>query len=171
MQQITFNAQRFWEKVDRSGDCWVWTAHRGPQGYGACYVLRDGAKSQMGAHRVSWMIAHGPIPDGMFVCHRCDNPPCVRPDHLFLGSPRDNSQDAAKKGRMASGERHTTRLHPERIARGARLPQTKLTEDDVREIRRELAASTPERHLARRYGVSKSLIWSIKTRRSWRHVE
>lgn len=81
----------FWSRVDKSGDCWLWTGARDGKGYG-----RLGNKV---ASRLSWELSHGPIPRGKLVCHKCDNPPCVRPDHLFLGSPADNFYDMVAKGR------------------------------------------------------------------------
>lgn len=103
--------ERFWEKVDKSGDCWVWTRSTNGSGYGQITMPRAGAP--MLAHRVSWLLHYGPIPAGLFVCHRCDNPPCIRPEHLFLGTNRDNSRDMGAKGRAGA-----TR-HPERVPRGA----------------------------------------------------
>lgn len=88
-------AKRFWAHVDKSGGCWVWLGTRHGKGYG--HVKSGGVVRK--AHRVSWEMVHGPIPDGLLVCHRCDNPPCVRPDHLFLGTARDNTQDSISKGR------------------------------------------------------------------------
>jgi hypothetical protein len=91
-------AVRFWAKVQKSAGCWTWTANHLPKGYG---VIGVGAADQglKLAHRVSWEIHFGPIPAGLFVCHRCDNPPCVRPDHLFLGTVQDNVDDMVAKGR------------------------------------------------------------------------
>ncbi len=93
-------AERFWLRVDRSGDCWEWTGARQGRGYGKVGVGK--AKSAL-AHRVSYELSNGPIPDGMIVCHRCDNPPCVRPDHLFLGDDLANALDRESKGRNRMG--------------------------------------------------------------------
>lgn len=90
-------AERLWEQVDKSGDCWVWMGNRGRWGYGR--LCSEPGKRVL-AHRVSWELLHGPIPEGMYVCHTCDNTPCVRPSHLFLGTQHDNMRDAARKGRI-----------------------------------------------------------------------
>lgn len=89
---------RFFIKVIQTDDCWYWIAgSRGKTGYGAFKIEND----TVDAHRVSWMIHFGPIPDGLCVCHKCDNRRCVRPDHLFLGTKKDNNQDMFRKGRNA----------------------------------------------------------------------
>lgn len=86
---------RFWSKVDKSGDCWEWTACRTRAGYGQ--FKSDGRLHR--AHRLAWALTNGPIPEGKHVLHRCDNPGCVNPDHLFLGSHQDNMDDMSNKGR------------------------------------------------------------------------
>ncbi len=119
---------RFWSRVDKSGGpdaCWPWTAAQSGNGYGAFQT----STRQEASHRVAWTLKHGAIPDGLFICHHCDNPLCCNESHLFLGSNRDNLRDAARKGRTASGDRNWAhahpeltglRLHPEKAARGDR---------------------------------------------------
>lgn len=87
----------FWERVDTSGDCWIWTASKHPDGYGQVTWRWNGRNIVQTTHRFSYEINVGPIPPGMLVCHRCDNPPCVRPDHLFVGTHADNMRDKQQK--------------------------------------------------------------------------
>ena len=93
--------ERFWAKVDRSGDCWLWTGGTNVWGYGVHKV--DGRS--VAAHRFSWTLEKGPVPQGLVVCHTCDTPACVRPDHLFVGTQRDNIADMWAKGRAAQQRR------------------------------------------------------------------
>ena len=90
---------RFWLKVAKSDGCWEWTAGRSTGGYGQFKLYINGRHRTINAHRAGWLLFKGPIPDGMEVCHRCDNPPCVRLDHLFLGTISDNARDMVAKGR------------------------------------------------------------------------
>lgn len=103
-------------------------------------------------HRLSWIFANGPIPAGMFVCHRCDNPPCINPEHLFLGTHADNLRDASRKGRMHPGERHG--MH-------------RLTERDVLETRRLLAEGVRGTVIAAKFGISKNTVYHVKKGRTW----
>lgn len=98
-------ADRFWEKVDKSGDCWIWTAATDKDGYGVTRLSPPTHRSVRATHAV-WLLATGELPPpGMFVCHRCDNPPCVRPDHLFIGTVHDNVADMRAKGRSGINPR------------------------------------------------------------------
>lgn len=153
---------RFWKKVDRRGpdECWTWKAAKDPAGYGRFGFF--GSRTCL-AHRFSWMLTYGPIPKGFYVCHHCDNPPCVNPGHLFCGTASDNVADAIAKGRMV----------PPRALPGESNPRAKLTESQVREIRSLFIngdRTFGSRPLGRRYGVDRVLIRAIVERRCWRHV-
>jgi hypothetical protein len=156
-------AEHFWSKVDRSGDCWLWLASRRPNGYGTYYVDRV----PMLAHRIAWELTYGSIPQGLFVCHSCDTPACVRPDHLLLGSARANLLDARRKGRApVATPRPKTGL-----LRGEQNPAARLTVNSLVEIRRRVAVGTePYATIAAAFGVSRSLVYQLAHRKVWRHV-
>lgn len=143
---------RFWTKVDMRGvtECWPWKASKYGHGHGQFAPFPN--QRPMGAHRIAYALLRGPIPAGMCVCHKCDNPPCCNPDHLFLGTPGDNVRDARSKKRMCHGEAH---------------PCARLTSQQVKEIRASGETSTV---LARRYGISSVSAWRIKVGKQ-RHVE
>jgi hypothetical protein len=157
--------RRFWRKVNRRNSreaCWNWTAGLATTGYGIFSLRINGTWKIRGAHRVSFVIAHGSVPtDKPCVLHRCDNRACVNPDHLFAGTKLDNSQDMASKGRDG------WTLHPETVRRGEQINTAKLTSRDVRAIR---ASSASRLQLCARFNVSKGLISQIRARRVWKHV-
>lgn len=148
--------KRFWSHVEKQdGGCWLWMGSVRHNGYGE--VCIPGGK--MAAHRFSYELEFGPIPDGLYVCHRCDTPACVNPDHLFLGTPQENSDDREAKRRNRYGEARS---------------DAKLTAEQVRFIRehhiprhREFSA----RALARRFGVHSSTVDEVLHGRSWRYVD
>lgn len=125
------------------------------RGYGSASLYRQGS---IGAHRLSWLIHFGEIPPEMHVCHRCDNPPCVNPRHLFLGTNLDNRRDSIAKGRF-------------RVGRGERHRSAKLTEAQVREIRQRRELGDRQEALAAEFGVSGCAISNIHRRKTWAHVE
>jgi len=149
-------AERFWSKVDRRSDdeCWPWKAS-GVDGYG---VIGSGGRNgiMLRASRVSWEFANGPIPNGLCVCHRCDNPPCVNPAHLFLGTLGDNNADTRSKGKHGY-RRHVGTVNGRAI----------LNEAQVLEIRDSIE---PARVFAAKYGVCEGTIWAIRQGRNWKHL-
>lgn len=139
---------RFWGKVDKSGECWVWVAGKSSQGYGQIAAGRRGSK-MLKAHRVSWELHFGEIPDGVCVLHKCDNPACVRPGHLFLGTQQDNVTDMMQKGRQG-------KTGPQAGA-GAKL---KLTPKQVQSLRAE-GYSMSQQKLAAKYGIGQNTVSRI----------
>jgi len=111
---------KFWLRVKITNGCWLWQGPKNLGGYGTWSHGQNGKAIRLLAHRVGYQWKNGPIPKGMCVCHHCDVANCVNPDHLFLGTYRDNMQDAVKKGRMATGINSGNYTHPERRPRGKR---------------------------------------------------
>lgn len=162
--------------------CWLWAGSCDTPGYGQCRV----AGRSLGAHRAAWAFAHGPIPAGLWVLHRCDTPACCNPAHLFLGTSLDNVRDRDAKGRTARGSRNGTQTHPERRARGerngthtqpTRRPRgerngrARLTADQVAQIRAQCAAGVVTgADLARAYGVSRTSIRRITRGDNWQEA-
>lgn len=100
--------EKFWPKVDRSGGpnaCWPWTGGKNSNGYGTMTIgfKADKTQRRISAHRLAWILSNGPVPDGMYVCHTCDNPPCCNPSHLFAGTQIQNMRDASAKNRIVAG--------------------------------------------------------------------
>lgn len=169
---------RFWYYVDRSDEgCWEWTGSRLKRRNTRTYGVVSFNGKSYSVHRIAWLLCNGEVPDGMYVCHRCDNPGCVRPDHLFIGTPKDNHDDMKQKGRAPRGEMSGRVKHPDRWDRGLKgeaHPNAKLTEKDVHHIRRRFQQITPYRsnsgEIAKDYGVSSSIIRNIGLLKTWTHV-
>lgn len=155
---MTIRAERtFWDKVVRMPTgCWEWQATRTQRGYGR--VSFRGRPTT--AHRAAYEMTHGPIPEGMWVMHSCDNPPCCNPDHLSVGTPSDNAMDMVRKGRANPPMTH-----------GSRIGTAKLTEALVAEIRTRRKSGESVRSLARQYSVSRKTVRNVVTGAYWRHVE
>lgn len=149
--------QYFWTYVIPGPftECWVWSGPTRRAGYGVLYFH----KHRVPAHRLSWELHNGPIPDGLFVCHSCDNPPCCNPYHLFLGKAVDNVRDMDAKGRRVrmgfSGETNHA---------------AKLTEPQVLEIRRRFAQGEQQAALAKEYGVTQTHMRRVLHGENWRHI-
>jgi hypothetical protein len=151
---------RFWKRVHKTEGCWEWMGCRSyspkyPKSSGHGQIRIDDRAVLV--HRFSWELHYGPIPEGLVVCHHCDNPPCVRPDHLFLGTMADNTHDSMSKGRMPMGEA---------------APNARLTADQVREIRKVCEHRTVSyMELGRRYNVSEATIRAIIRGLNWKQLE
>jgi hypothetical protein len=137
--------ENFWARIDKNAPngCWVYKGFRNRDGYGGINLL-----GHYLAHRLTWTLAKGPIPEGMHALHTCHNPPCCNPDHLYLGADLENARDRREAGR------HATILSP----------------DDVREIRR-LIGTMQQKDIAEKYGVCPTAITAIKTGRTWKHIQ
>ena len=154
--------QRFEAKIipEPNSGCWLWTAgYFKDSGYGSFRVSTDPRKSNEGAHRVSWKLYRGSIPEGYCILHRCDVRECVNPDHLFIGTKGDNNRDTSQKGRHYTGTRYA--------APGELHPMVKLTNENVAHIR---ASDETGAALARKFNVSQTQILRIRQRKSWRHT-
>ena len=145
--------KRFWSNVNKSEGCWHWMACVDDDGYGVFWFNGGNVR----AHRMVYELEVGTIPDKMCVCHTCDNPGCVNPDHLFLGTPLDNTTDMIKKGRKtdSSGERN-----------GASI----LTEGDVITIRGLLSEGCKQAHIFKFLGISRQHVSEIALYKSWKHI-
>lgn len=159
---------RFWAKVQRASEneCWNWTACRSKDAYGNLrYGLFGVFRKNRLAHRFAYILSIGPIPEGLCVCHSCDNTACCNPAHFFLGTNADNMDDKCKKNRQS----HCGTRSPNN---GEASPHAKLTDAKVREIREIHAQGNINfKALAKDYGVAYSLIARVVNRQSWKHVE
>lgn len=160
-------AEKFWANVARGDGCWLWAGPFDRKGYGRW--SHPGLRGPVRAARFAYTVAVGPIPEGMYICHRCDNPPCVRPDHLFAGTAADNAADMTRKGRNAKGLANGAHTKPERRRIGEAHGSAKLTEDQVAAIR-SLSGSMPQRDIASMFGVGQATVWRVLSGTGWRHV-
>lgn len=151
---ITSLSQKFWARVEKGPGCWAWVGKRNQkEGYGLLHVR--GGKF-LGAHRYMWRLTYGDIPNGLCVCHHCDHPWCVNPEHLFLGTDLDNARDKARKGRA--------RTHPRF---GELNPAAKLTVEKVCTIRTLRGAGLPIRAIGKRVGAPYTTVWHVLKGTSW----
>lgn len=149
--------------------CWEWAGQSMKAGYGRIDLKNypDWPQSVVLVHRVVYQLCVGPVPDGMVVCHRCDNPPCCRPDHLFLGTNSDNIADKISKGRQAAGQ--SVRKNHEHL-RGEVIVTAKLTAEQVMEIRRREAAGEHPDSIAADHGTSRDYVVAIARGDCWTHL-
>lgn len=153
MSKFTTIEERFWAKVLKTESCWLWTASRWDNGYGRLNVHGEDTP----AHRFSWQLHRGEIPDKLWVLHKCDVRQCVNPAHLFLGTPKDNMVDKCEKGRH-------------RVARGRQQSAAKLDEIKVVEIRLARLAGKLDSESAEKYDISPALVSKVCRRKAWKHV-
>ena len=143
-------------RIDFSGECWVWAGAKSARGYGVISLKSQEFPQKVAmSHRAVYEICVEPIPDGMRVLHRCDNPPCCRPSHLFLGTDADNVKDKVAKGRQARGEGSGT---------------SRLTALQVLEIRKRFLACERPQKIAESFNIAECHVYSIATGRSWSHL-
>jgi hypothetical protein len=157
MKQITHPATRFWQKVEKTETCWNWIAGKHPSGHGQISVGGRKGRPQF-AHRLSYEWEKGPVPDGLCVCHKCDNPSCVRPDHLFVGTRKDNLDDMRRKNRQARGQVLASQGN------------ARLTESQVLEIRKKFKEGYGRSPLSREYKCTWQNIDRIVKRITWNNI-
>lgn len=144
-----------WATPGEPGTCWDWRGSRNDSGYG---TMSYKAK-EVYVHRFSYEYHNGPIPDGLIVRHKCDNPSCWNPDHLLVGTHKDNAADKMERGR-----------HPRIAIRGSACPHSKLTEEDIPVIRQLRRDGMSFGAIGTRYGISPNAVWAIMTGKTWGHV-
>lgn len=157
MKNLNQLKEYFWNNVviKSKNECWIWRKCRTDYGYGKCGI----GGANLLAHRIAWKLTYGD-PGKLFVCHKCDNPPCCNPNHLFLGTPKDNTNDCMKKGRFTLN-----------IRRGENKRGVKLTNEAVKDVWENYQKyKMPVRFFREKYKVSKSTIESILIGRNWKHI-
>ena len=169
-EQIVTTMERLYKRrMETPSGCWEWIGARTTAGYGELVV--DGKVNY--THRLSWELHNGPIPAELFVLHRCDNPPCFRPDHLFLGTHQINIADKMTKGRHRHGhlygDDHPARKHPETFLKyGEDHHNARITWAIVREIRASYATSETKASIAKRLGLNRGTVYKIVNQQQWK---
>lgn len=170
-QSVQSRVKKHFQVLKGASGCWEWPMSRTHAGYGQLAGMTNGKQVNHYAHRVSYFLAYGPFRRDAVICHKCDNPACINPDHLFLGTQKDNMRDCSGKGRTHNGpkpigDRHWTRKDPQKrikILCGQNHPRSKLTNKQVAEIR---ASKETGVALAGKYGVSPAVISYAKNKKS-----
>lgn len=166
--------ERFFSRVTEPtnpDDCWLWNSLKTKSGYGHFAVRQAGRSRKFRVHRMSYRMHYGPFDESLYVCHRCDTPLCVNPDHLFLGTALTNNRDSVSKGRRPRGDWHHAHTKPELVLRGSRHGRARLTDQQVLDIRSTFAlgkATTAE--LAEQFGVNSGTIHFVVKGQTWKHL-
>jgi DNA-binding transcriptional regulator YiaG len=155
--------QRFLSKIEKTDTCWNWTAGLFTNGYGQFNINNYPILS----HRFAYELWVNPIPDGLVVRHKCDNRKCVNPNHLETGTQQDNMDDKVKRNRQSKGEKHSNAFQR---AKGEQHGSSKLSEDEIKEIRILLGFDISQRKLAKIYDISQPHICAINRNKFWKHI-
>lgn len=141
-------------KIDKPNKCWIWLKHKNKKGYG---IFGIASSKSVRAHRFSYELYVGKIPKGLLVCHKCDNPACVNPNHLWLGTIKENNSDRDKKGRCVS-------------LKGEKNGHAKITDKIAREIKQRIISGEPMTKIARELNIKYCIVANIKSGSSWKHI-
>jgi hypothetical protein len=166
-ERLLIMKRKFEEKVIRKEGCWDWKGYCDPCGYPRFGI---GRYEKIRGHRVSWILHKGPIENGKYICHHCDNPRCTNPDHLFMGTPKDNEQDMTDKGRRVTVLGRLGNRNKRPTTTGEKNPGAKLKEKSVIEIKKRLKMGVTKRRIARDFHVGITTIGRIERGETWKHI-